>query len=111
MKSKNKIIIGNVTTIINTLSLMIGGLIMGLLASYGLHLPMSETGLAGVIGLMISTCFAYVNAKYHCSFFDEDADELIINTGDLSDAEIQAIQTFIDNLHIDEIDPASMYEE
>lgn len=111
MKEKSKIIIGNVTTIITTISFMIGGLILGVLTAHGLNIPISESGLAGVIGLIITTAFAYINAKYHCTFFNEDTDEIIINLDNLTDEEITAIQQFIENIHIADIDPASEYEE
>ena len=123
----NKIIIGNVTTIINTLALMFAGLIIGVLSAFGLKLPIDQYGLASIIGLIIATGFAYVNAKYHCTFFDKDEDIIRVDASNLTENQIQAIQNFVDNCtdekvinkfndsvnptQIEEIDPASEYEE
>lgn len=123
----NRIIIGNVTTIINTLALMFAGLIIGVLSAFGLKLHIDQYGLASIIGLIIMSAFAYINAKYHCNFFDKDEDIIKVDVSNLTENQIQAIQNFVDNCtdekvinkfndsvnptQIEEIDPASEYEE
>lgn len=89
--------IGNVSTIINTVSLMIAGFIFGVLANFGLKLPFDMTGLSAIIGLIIATIFSYVNAKYHNTFFNTEDDSLKIDVSNLTPNQITAIQGFIDN--------------
>lgn len=98
MEEKNKkIIIGNATTVINTISLMIAGIIFGILSAFGLKLPLDQYSLAGVIGLIIASVFSYFNAKYHNTFFDKGADLLTIDVTNLTPAQVGAINNFIEN--------------
>lgn len=102
------------TTIITTISLSLAGLIIGILASYGLKLPIDQQSLAGVIGLIIFFVFSIINAKYKSTYFT-DNDEIRFNVAGLTPAQIDAIQNFIDNavdMNIkQDIDPASEYED
>lgn len=113
MEEKNEVIIGNITTIITSISLSFAGLIIGILASYGLKLPIDQTSLAGVIGLIIMFLFSIVNTKYKSTFFT-DENVLKINIDGLSNSQITAIQEFVDdamdlNETYDE-DPSLAYE-
>lgn len=96
-KQKKEIIIGNTTTVINTIALMISGAIFGVLASLGLKLPFDMYALASVIGIIIMTGFSYINAKYKNTYFDKDEDKLTIDLSKLSDQQVTAIQTFLEN--------------
>lgn len=117
MEEKNEIIIGNLTTIINSVYLATAGLILGLLSAFGLKLPVDQYGLAGVIGLVLSTIFAYINAKYHNTYFDTDEDTLTVNVNGLTSNQVNAIQKFVDNCTsineygFEDIDPSLAYED
>lgn len=94
---KKEIIIGNTTTVINTIALMISGAIFGVLASLGLKLPFDMYALASVIGIIIMTIFSYFNAKYKNTYFDNDTDTLTIDVSNLTDAQVTAINSFVEN--------------
>lgn len=96
-KEKKEILIGNVTTAVNTISLMIAGVIFGVITAFGLKLPFDQYSLAGVIGLLIMTGFSYLNAKYKNTYFDEDKDTLTIDVSNLTDAQVNAIKGFVEN--------------
>ncbi len=93
---KKNTLIGNTTTVVTSISLAFSGLILGILASWGLHLPIDQTSLAGVIGTIIMFIFSLVNAKYHCNFFDND-DVLNVDVSGLTEGQIESIQNFVDN--------------
>lgn len=98
MNEDNKIIIGNITTIITSISLSFAGLIIGILASWGLQLPFDQTSLAGFIGLILMFIFSLINTKFKSSFFiDKDKDTLTIDVTDLTDAQVTAINSFVEN--------------
>lgn len=96
-KQKKEILIGNVTTAVNTIALMIAGAIFGILGALGLHLPFDKYSLSAVIGLIIMTGFSYLNAKYKNTYFDNDTDTLTIDVTDLTDAQVTAINSFVEN--------------
>ena len=111
---ENYITIGNATTILNTVFLVIAGYVIGFLISIGINLPITDVQLASLLTSFVFLIFGYINAKYHNNIWDKDEDTLNIPTGDLTDAQIQAIQNFINyqtNKEIQDIDPASRYEE
>lgn len=115
MEEKNQIIVGNITTIIKFVSLMLSGAIFGMISAFGLKLPFDNYTLAGIIGLIIGAVFSYVDAKYQNTFFNKNADTLTIDVAGLTDNQITAINNFIENavetnIQYD-IDPASRYEE
>lgn len=97
MEEKKEILIGNVSTAINTIALMIAGIIFGVISAFGLQLPFDQYSLAGVIGLIIATGFSYINAKYHNTYFDDNTDTLTIDVSNLTDAQIGAIKGFVEN--------------
>ena len=96
-QEEKEILIGNVTTAVNTISLMIAGVIFGVITAFGLKLPFDQYSLAGVIGLLIMTGFSYLNAKYKNTYFDEDKDTLTIDVSNLTDAQVNAIKGFVEN--------------
>ena len=97
MEKKKEILIGNVTTAVNTIALMIAGAIFGILSAFGLKLPLDQYSLSAVIGLIIMTGFSYLNARYHNTYFDEDNDTLTIDVSNLTDAQVTAINSFVEN--------------
>ena len=117
MNDKTKIYIGNFTTITNSLILAFAGLIIGVLTAFGLKLPFDEYSLSAIIGLIITTIFGYYNAKYKNTYFDDNTDTLTIDIDGLTEAQVQAIQNFINNANnlnknnIQDIGPASEYEQ
>ena len=127
---KKEILIGNMTTIVNTIVLAVAGLIIGVLSANGINLPIDQTSLAGVLGVIVFTIFGIINAKYHNTYFDDDTDTLTVNVDGLTDNQISAIQNFVDNIQekyvfnvggkdysklndaqIEDIDPAFDYED
>ena len=62
-------ILGNSTTIINTIILMIVGIIFGKYGATLLKLGIDQTLLTEIITFIIFTIFAYINAKYHNNLF------------------------------------------
>ena len=127
---KKEILIGNMTTIVNTIVLAVAGLIIGVLSANGINLPIDQTSLAGVLGVIVFTIFGIINAKFHNTYFDDDADTLTVNVDGLTDNQINAIQNFVDNIQekyvvnvggkdysklndaqIEDIDPAFDYED
>ena len=63
-------LIGNITTIVNTLVVVFAGYITGVLASKGLNIP--EETVTELLSTLIFTLFAYYNAKYSNSFFNNN---------------------------------------
>ena len=74
-----QISIGNSTTVINSVILIISGYIFGALAAHFGNLPFTEAQLAEVLGVIVFGAFSYINAKNHNDFWDEDADEIHID--------------------------------
>ncbi len=62
-------ILGNSTTIINTIILMIVGIIFGKYGATLLKLGIDQTLLTEILTLIIFTTFAYINAKHHNNLF------------------------------------------
>lgn len=94
-QEKKEIIIGNVTSIVTSISLAFAGLIIGLLTSHGLNLPVSQEALAGVIGTVIMFIFSIINTKYKSTYFTDDKE--IIDISSLNEEQVNAIKNFIDN--------------
>ena len=74
-----QISIGNSTTVINSVILIISGYIFGALAAHFGNLPFTEAQLAEGLGVIVFGAFSYINAKNHNDFWDEDADEIHID--------------------------------
>ena len=94
MKKNNILTIGNITTILNTIIIIISGYIIGFLTSLGLNVPFDQTGLAGVITAIIFGLFSYVNAKNHNNFWDTETDTVNIPVP-LTDEQVKVIQNYI----------------
>jgi hypothetical protein len=56
--------IGNLSSIVKTISMLIAGAIIGLLANYGLKLGVDTATLSEVIGAIIFLVLAYIDMKY-----------------------------------------------
>lgn len=56
--------IGNLSSLVKTISMLIAGAIIGLLANYGLKLGVDTATLSEVIGAIIFLGLAYVDMKY-----------------------------------------------
>ncbi|WP_458454375.1 hypothetical protein [Methanobrevibacter sp.] len=114
MEENNFLSIGNITTIINTVALIISGYLFAFLTGLFGGLPFTELELAGVIGSIIGLIFGYINAKNHNTFWDKKTDKITFKTDNLTTEQINLIQDFIDNVtedYVDDIDPASEYED
>lgn len=70
-------IIGNSTTILNTLILMIVGIIFGKYGATLLKLGIDQTLLTEIITFIIFTIFAYINAKFHNNLFSTTPNKTI----------------------------------
>ena len=57
-------LIGNVTTIIKAISMIIAGYTVGIAVSLGLNLPFSEAQIADAISIIIFIIIAFLDAKY-----------------------------------------------
>ena len=55
--------IGNISTIVKEISMLIAGWFIGLLAAYGLNLGVDVSTLAKVIGAFIFLIIGYIDAK------------------------------------------------
>ncbi len=84
--------IGNTTTVINSIILIVAGYIFaGLAARFG-NLPFTESQLAEVLGIIVFGVFSYINAKHHNTLWDDEeevADEPI-------DDEEETIEDLVD---------------
>ena len=126
MNKKSYLTVGNITTIINSIIVILAGYIFGFLVSiFGVGLPFTESQLASFISALVFAVFAYINAKDHNNFWDSEKDVINIPV-DLSDAEIKAIENFIqykkgervqitrdideEDCVIEDCDPATEYE-
>lgn len=57
--------IGNISTIIKTISMILAGWVIGTLAANGLDLGVDEETLSQIIGSIIFFILAYIDAKFH----------------------------------------------
>ena len=64
----NNELIGNVTTIIKTISMMLAGYLLAFCISQGLNLPITEAQLSEIIGTIIFFSLAYFDAKFPNAF-------------------------------------------
>jgi len=60
--------IGNISTIVKWISMMVAGWFIGLLASYGLNFGVDAETLSAVIGAFIFLIIGYIDAKYPNTF-------------------------------------------
>ena len=64
----NDELIGNLTTIIKTISVMFAGYALAYFVSIGLNLPITQEQLSEVIMTVIFFLIAYIDAKYPNTF-------------------------------------------
>ena len=64
----NEELIGNLTTIIKTISVMFAGYALAYFVSIGLNLPITQEQLSEVIMTVIFFLIAYIDAKYPNTF-------------------------------------------
>lgn len=64
----NNELIGNITTIFKTVSMMFAGYILGYFMSVGLNLPISQEQLSEIFMTIIFFIAAYLDAKYPNAF-------------------------------------------
>ena len=92
----NEDYLGNITTIIKALSMIIAGWTIGRLAAYGLNLPVSEAELSEFIGSIILLILAWLDAKYPNTFMDKSrktpTKEILDDASDTIDAFDSAIK-------------------
>lgn len=96
MKEKNNILsIGNSTTIINSIIVIAAGYVFGALMSYFGSLPFTESEFVSLITTLVFALFAYINAKNHNTFWDNEEDTINIPLDSLNEQEVKALQNFI----------------
>lgn len=93
-KQNNFLNIGNITTILNSIFLIILGYIVPYLVSLGFNIPWDISVMASFLTAIVLGIFSYFNASRHNNFFDEDTDTVHIPVP-LTQAQIDAIQNFI----------------
>lgn len=60
--------IGNISTIVKTILMMVAGWFIGYAASHGLNLPIDATQLTEILFVIICFVAAYIDAKFPNSF-------------------------------------------
>ena len=93
-KQNNFLNIGNITTILNSIFLIILGYIVPYLISLGFNIPWDISVMASFLTAIVLGIFSYFNASRHNNFFDKDTDTVHIPVP-LTQAQIDAIQNFI----------------
>ena len=93
-KQNNFLNIGNITTILNSIFLIILGYIVPYLVSLGFNIPWDISVMASFLTAIVLGIFSYFNASRHNNFFDEDTDTVHIPVP-ITQAQIDAIQNFI----------------
>ena len=93
-KQNNFLNIGNITTILNSIFLIILGYIVPYLVSLGFNIPWDISVMASFLTAIVLGIFSYFNASRHNNFFDEDNDTVHIPVP-LTQAQIDAIKNFI----------------
>ena len=85
--NKNELI-GNLTTIIKAFSMIIAGWVIGLSASKGLQLPVTQTDIATAITTILFIILAYFDAKYPNNLIEKATPQtkIEVTTDELSNA-------------------------
>lgn len=68
MTEENTNFIGNISTVIKTILMMIAGWALGYLASKGLNLPIDASQLTEIFFTLLCFVAAYIDAKYPNTF-------------------------------------------
>ena len=61
--------IGNLSSLVKTISMLIAGAVIGVLVNFGLKLPIDTATLSGVIGSIIWLGISYIDMKYPNTIF------------------------------------------
>lgn len=87
----NNNLIGNISTIVKYVLITVSGYIISASAAQGLNLPLSESQLAELLGIILFFIIAHIDAKYPNNLFHdvvdfhslkyEDNDEIIEDDG------------------------------
>lgn len=75
----NEELIGNLTTIIKTISVMFAGYALAYFVSIGLNLPITQEQLSEIIMTVIFFLIAYIDAKYPNTFKFLGNDKTVTN--------------------------------
>lgn len=61
--------IGNLSSLVKTISMLIAGAVIGLLVNFGLNLPIDTATLSAAIGSIIWLGISYIDMKYPNTIF------------------------------------------
>ena len=64
-------LIGNITTLIKLVSMILAGYVIGITASHGLQLPVTESQIAEAISTILFIILAYFDARYPNTIIDK----------------------------------------
>ena len=64
-------LIGNITTLIKLVSMILAGYTIGILTSHGLQLPVTESQIAEAISTILFIILAYFDARYPNTIIDK----------------------------------------
>lgn len=67
--------IGNLSSLVKTISMLLAGAIIGLLVNIGLNLPIDNATLSATIGSIIWLGLAYIDMKYPNTIFPKKPTE------------------------------------
>lgn len=70
----DKNLIGNISTIIKYVLITVSGYIISASAAQGLNLPLSESQLAELLGIILFFIIAHIDAKYPNNLFHDVVD-------------------------------------
>jgi putative effector of murein hydrolase LrgA (UPF0299 family) len=73
--SKEKLNIGNISTIVKYISMLIACWFIGLLINHGINLPISTEGLSEVIGAIIFLILAHIDATNPNSIWNQKSSD------------------------------------
>ena len=103
--------IGNISTIVKYFSMAIAGVFIGLLADFGLNIPVDESALGEVIGAIIFLILAHIDATHPNTIFGENSededDQLVEHTAD----HINCKCDYEPHEEVTDLDPAGEYEQ
>ena len=81
-------LIGNITTLIKLVSMILAGYVIGITASHGMNLPVTESQIAEAISTILFIILAYFDAKYPNTIIDKQAkDSTVMINVPLNDLE------------------------
>ena len=66
--------IGNLSSLVKTISMAIAGAVIGILVNFGLNLPIDTATLSGAIGTIIWLGISYIDMKYPNTIFPKQTE-------------------------------------